>query len=214
LQLAVADRRVRAASFGASFCVVAMACLVLLINSRAIVFLEGPAIQAVGVQAEARTRPRPIAPPTRATGIATTNTTAPPTATALPVTREILAHVQACSNPHTEDRPADCPQMALPQNWRSQRLPVGGDFYEPPAVDLSQAFTRSELALANPPPCHIGFSSTTIGNASAVQYCQHTYPDPPPPSRSAEEVCEAGLIGPCHPPAFREADVVRLAHTQ
>jgi hypothetical protein len=212
--LAIADRKVRAASFGASLCFVALACTILLINSRAIVFFEAPAIQAVSVQVETRTPPRPI-PRARPSGVATTSATAPPTATALPVAREILEHVQACANPHAEGRPADCPHMALPQDWQqSERLAVGDDFYEPPAIDLSQAFTRAELAtISNPPPCHIGLSSTTIENASAVQYCQHTYADPPPPSRSAEEVCEVGLIGPCHPPAFRPQDGLLAQHT-
>jgi len=214
LQLTIADRRVRTASFGASICLVALACTILLINSRAIVFLEGPAIQAVSVQVETRAAPPRPAAHARASGVATTNTTAPPTATAIPVAREILEHVQACSNPRAEDRPANCPHLALPQDWQqSQSLPVGGDFYQPPPVDLSRAFTRSELALANPPPCHIGFSSVAMGNGSGVQYCQHTYPDPPPPTRSAEEVCDAGGIGPCHPPAFRPEDVVMARHT-
>jgi hypothetical protein len=215
LQLSIADRRVRTASFGASICLVALACTVLLINSRAVVFLEGPAIQVVSVQVETRTPPNTGAH-ARRSGVATTSTTAPPTATALPVAREILARVQACASPHAEDRPANCPQDASAQDWQqSQRLPVGGDFYQPPYVDPRQVFSRAELAtIANVPPCQVGFHAAVIGPAVAMQYCARPLPDPPLPSRSAEEVCDAGGIGPCHPPAFRPQDIVMARHTE
>ena len=182
MQLSIADRRVRAASFAAGACVVALACLVLVINSRVRVLLEPPAIQAVTIRIE--TRP-PRSAPVRSAGMAPVSTIAPPTPTILPMARDALHRMQACWSPHLEDRPADCPRLAAPPDWRqSGELPVGGDFYRARPLDLDQAFTRGELmARAVPPPCQLGLHRAVIGVTPAVQYCTHTYPDPPPPAR-------------------------------
>jgi hypothetical protein len=201
--------RVRTASFTASALLVLLAGALLVLASRAIVTLEAPAIQGVRVTIEPRRPPPPVSAIHRApSSIAARGT---PTLTPLAVGPDVMARVQSCLSPHVEDRPADCPQDIAPQDWRqSQQLPVGGDFNRPSPTNLDQAFTRAELnARAVPPPCQLGVH----GAGAGVEYCQHIYPDPPPPSRSAEEVCEAGRIGPCHPPAFRESDVIHQRHT-
>jgi hypothetical protein len=216
LQASIANRNVRTASFAASACLVALACVILLISSRVVALLDPPAIQGVSVRLETRPLPhRPLAPPHRA-AVATTNVNAPPTATTLPMARDVLQRIQACSNPDPHDRPADCPRLAQTPDWQqSGQLPVGGDFNRPPPINLDQAFTRGELmARAVPPPCQLGFRTTNVGTGVGASYCTHTYPDPPPPARDPDVICDAGGIGPCHPPAFRQQDVVLLAHTQ
>jgi len=52
------------------------------------------------------------------------------------------------------------------------------------------------------------------GDTPGIQYCGGWGVTPPPPSRSAEQVCVEGGVGPCHPPPFRPEDVQRLGHTQ
>jgi hypothetical protein len=45
---------------------------------------------------------------------------------------------------------------------------------------------------------------------AGVGVCGSFGTTPPPPSRSAEQICrDANMGGPCEPPPFREEDVVR-----
>jgi hypothetical protein len=130
--------------------------------------------------------------------------------------RDALRRLQACSSPNPHDRPPDCPRLAQAPDWRgSEELPIGGAFNRAPPINLDQAFTRGELmARAVPPPCRLGLHAVAMGVTPAVQYCVHTYPDPPAPARDPADICDAGGIGPCHPPPFRSQDIVLLAHTQ
>jgi hypothetical protein len=138
--------------------------------------------------------------------VATTD--APPTPTPLPVDREMLARALNCFDRLSRDRREDCPREALEEEYgdseRTRRA------YDPSPQRLRLVGVQRDV----PPPCDPGFSAVTMGDGQGVQFCGRFGVTPPPPSRSAEQVCVDGGIGPCHPPEFREEDVVRLEHTQ
>lgn len=208
------DPRMRALSFLTAACVVALACSLMVIISRVAQYSDDTDRSVRVFMQEA---PRPVAPPARSTPPsprdATTRTAAnaPPTATDLPIDTAMLAHALACFDRLNRDRPADCPREALEEEpgdrARTRR-----------AYDLSPERLSAPIIypMGVDPPCQRGFSSVRMrdSNAVGVQYCGGWGVTPPPPSRSAEEVCLAGGIGPCRPPEFREEDVVRLDHTE
>ncbi len=206
------DPRARAVSFVAAAALVALACALLLIVSRVVQYADDT---SAGVRVFIEEAPPPAQPQRRAGpppprgGMQTVAPDAPPTPTDLPVDRAMLARALNCFDRLNHERSEDCPREALEQEYgdveRMRRA------YDPSPPRMSAYLTPSAV----PPPCVRGVTTTTLaGDAPAVQYCGGWGITPPPPSRSAEEVCVAGGIGPCHPPPFRPEDVERLRHTQ
>lgn len=205
--------RVRAISFVSSALLVTLACTLLLLASRVTSYLDDQVVTGVDVLIEERPAPREVQRQAPRAGAPTANTAAPPMLTDIPIGRSMLARTLACfDNLHPERRDAECPPV-VPDTEFDQfaRLPVGGDFAGPPPLRLERIFTPAELAtLMVDPPCVPGM---TINNFM-VQYCTRFGVTPPPPSRSAEQVCIDGGVGPCLVAEFRPEDVVRLAHTE
>jgi hypothetical protein len=198
--------RVRALSFAMSALIAAATCLLLIALSRVTAYIEN--LTSAGVEAELaplESGRRQAPPPLR-----TTDAAAAPTLTPLPVDRELLARTLDCYDTlRVDDRPAECPRFsdehmaAARQGLLDPRLPRSP----------MQAFTRAEQAAlfaGTDPPCVPGFSNSRL----AVSYCARFGVRPPPPSRSAEEICLTEGIGPCTPPPFRAEDVVHLRRTQ
>lgn len=204
------DPRMRALSFATAACLIALACSLMVIISRVTRYSDDTERSVRIFMQEA---PRPIAPPPAQrtppsrSAIATD---APPIPTELPLDTAMLARAMACFDRLNRDRPADCPREALAEEpGDRERTRHAYD----PSPERSAPIV---YPMGVDPPCQRGFSATRIrdSNAVGVQYCGTWGVTPPPPSRSAEEICVAGGVGPCHPPEFREEDVVRLDHTR
>lgn len=200
--------RGRTLSFAAAAGVVALICALLIIVSRVAQYAD-EATDSVRVfieEAPPEARPR-AAPPPPPSGARIANPDAPPTPTPLPVDREMLVRALNCFERLNRERREDCPREALEQEHgdgeRTRRA------YDPSPQRLRLVGVQRDV----PPPCERGFSAVTMGDGQGVQYCGSWGATPPPPSRSAEQVCVDGGVGPCRPPEFREEDVVRLAHT-
>jgi len=202
------DPRARALSFVAAAVIVVLTVAALLIFSRVIEYAE---TQDTSVHVFTGEEPIP-APPPRTTPptsrIHAPNPIAAPTPTQLPVDGALLQRALTCFDRLNRDRPADCPREALEQDpGDRERTRRAYDPTPPRAPPV-------EYAMGVDPPCQRGISMVEMpGNGAGVQYCGGWGVTPPPPTRTAEEVCVRGGVGPCHPPAFREDDVVRLAHT-
>ncbi len=199
----------RAASITASALIVGAICLGLLIASRVIPYFEDPAISAVNVSIEERPVQRPPARVAPTRGVPTRDSAATPTLTPLPVGHDVLARLQSCLNPRREERPTDCPPTAAIAEYTDGQLPIGGDFYRPPPVDLSRVFSEAELAtIMVDPPCNPGLHYSNF----VVTGCAKFGITPPGPTLSPIEICAREGIGPCTPPDIPPPP--RLAHTQ
>lgn len=190
--------------------VVALACALLLLVSRVMQYADNSpsGVHVFIEEAPPPQRPARNAPQPPPGGVRIATPDAPPTPTPLPVDREMLARALNCFERLSRDRREDCPREALEEEHgdteRTRR-----------AYDLSPQRLRLVGAQRDvPPPCDRGFSAVTMGDGQGVSFCSGWGETPPPPSRSAEQVCVDGGVGPCHPPEFREEDVVRLRHTQ
>lgn len=199
--------RRRALSMAASTLVVGIACVLLVLSSRTAIFESmGPAIINVVIapNPERRDPDGPQRQPQQRP-----NTPSTPTTPNAPVSvdQQQISNMLACFRPRGH-RPTHCPQEAAPtpDNPRGQ-LPVGGDFYEPPELDLNQIYTQAERDTLVMPSCvRDGPPGAGAGVAARVPFGTR----PPPPSRSAEQICrDANMGGPCEAPPFREEDVVR-----
>lgn len=203
------DPRARALSFVAATGVVALLLAVLVIVSRVAEYVDrsNESVNVFIEEAPPEPQTRRPPPPQQRSGIHAVAPDAPPTQTDLPVDRELLVRALNCFDRLSRDRRADCPTEPLEQEYgdaeRTRRA------YDPSPPRLRLVGAQRDV----PPPCTQGFSTTTIGDAQVVQYCGG-WGVTPPPSRSAEQVCIDGGVGPCIPPEFREEDVVRLAHTE
>lgn len=201
------DPRMRALSFFAAAGVVALLCSLMLVVSQVARYRDGTE-QSVRIFIEEA--PRPAPPPARTTpppprnGVAIVSPEATPTPTQLPVDTAMLARALACFDRLNRDRPESCPREAL------EEAP-GDRARTRSAYDISpERAPPVEYPMGIDPPCDRGIHLTGAGIAGCVAFGI----TPPPPTRSAEEVCVAGGIGPCHPPPFRPEDVERLGHTQ
>lgn len=205
----LANWRVRAATLLAGACIVVATCVLLVWLSHVVALEDGRAAPGVEVLLSPRiAAPRQRAPRSPAPQTAATSDVTAPTTTALPVGQAMLARTLSCAHPRPDRRPADCPPSVQQEADAQVQLPVGGDFAPPEPLRLDRAFTVAERATLLTPSCK------RDGAGGMVSVCMSVGPTPPPPTRSPEEICDAGGIGPCHPPAFREEDVVHLAHTQ
>lgn len=200
--------RRRALSMVASTLVVTIACVLLVLSSRTTIFERlGPHVINVVIapNPERRDPDRPqrqVQP--RANAPSST-----PTAPNPPVSadQQQLSNMLACFLPRGR-RPAHCPREAEPNpDDPRTRLPVGGDFYEPPPPDLNRIYTQAERETLVMPSC---VRDGAPGAGAGVSACVPFGTTPPPPSRSAEQICrDANMGGPCETPPFREEDVVR-----
>lgn len=203
--------RLRAASVATSTAIVAFLCVLLLTLSRVTAYFDEAPVAGVEVEIAPReierTTParRATPPPQR-----TTNAAAPPTPTPLPVDREMLARALSCFDGLDRERRADCPR---PSDEQLALEAPGGNFprvERNPRMALSQGERDVVAFMGVDPPCIPGVST----NGLSVSYCQRFGIVPEPPSRSAEQICVEGGVGPCRPPPFRAEDVVRLPHTE
>lgn len=205
--------RWRAISFASSALILGALLALLIVTSRVTTYIDDWTAQGVTVEIEEQAPPpnvraaqRPATPPTYN---APTNSMLTP----IPIGRDMLARSLSCLNRRPEDRSADCPPTAAassqPDYTGLYTMPLDPD--APAPVHLDRIFTPAELAtIMAEPPCIPGL---TLGSFT-VTHCSRIGFTPPPPSRSAEEICEAGFVGPCRPPPFRAEDVVRLTHTE
>lgn len=205
--------RGRSLSFTASALLITMLCTLMILVSRVAQLGDGATIRGVHAVIEEAPRraaaPAPQAP--RRAGIAVIAPDGAPTPTPIPVDREMLARALACFDRLNRERPADCPREALEQDYGDGERTRRAYDPSPPRVRVA----LDPLPMGISPPCNVGVHATTMGgDGVGGGACFHVGRDPPPPSRSAEEICEAGHVGPCRPPPFRPEDVVRLAHTQ
>ncbi|MFT3727522.1 MAG: hypothetical protein QM759_06855 [Terricaulis sp.] len=198
-------RRRRAAALAlATLLVGAALTLTLLITWR--MHVAGPADAGVRTYIEQRRKPPPLPSPAHA----------PPRSAAFPAigtpsdipSDAALAQSLVCFGPDRDKHP----ECAV--HWSDPRLtnsggPISnaGAFAPPPTTRVLTTASRPAWQGIPDDPCAPG--NTGEG---AITVCVG-FPDPPPPSRSPEELCEAGRIGPCHPPAFRPEDVVHTQHT-
>lgn len=212
--IAISSPRVRAISFASSALVVTLICLVLLLLSRVVAQLEHTPISGVQVEIVTReeaprqpARMRALPPPS---GIAPT---APGAGTEIPFDQAMLARTLNCFRlRESEPRPPECPPAT-----QADIESAGGFFPTDRELDLlTNPPANSAQAFAGiPPRCVRGFSRVNPTRDSvALQFCRSGGLVPQETARAPEVVCEAGGIGPCRPPAFREEDVVRLPHTQ
>lgn len=201
--------RRRALSVAASTLVVGVACVLLVLSSRTASFeqFRPNVIDIVITPNPERLDPeRPQQrQPQRANTPASTSTQ--PNAPAS-TDQQQISSMLACFRPRGR-RPAHCPEEISPNSDDPRaQLPVGGDFYQPPPPDLDRIYTRAERATLVMPSCVRDGPPSTGG--AGVSVCASFGTTPPPPSRSAEQICrDANMGGPCEAPPFREEDVVR-----
>jgi hypothetical protein len=201
--------RRRALSVAASTLVVGVACVLLVLSSRTSSFepFRPNVIDVVITPNPERLdleRPQQRQPQ-RANAPASTSTQPNAPASA---DQQQLSSMLACFRPRGR-RPAHCPEEPAPNSDDPRtQLPVGGDFYQPPPPDLDRIYTRAERDTIVMPSCVRDGPPPTGG--AGVSVCAPFGTTPPPPSRSAEQICrDANMGGPCETPPFREEDVVR-----
>lgn len=186
--------RVRVAAIGAAVIVCAAVAALLVIASHTEM---RPGHSNEGVAALVDIAPRARAPsrtmpPARAPGA--------PAPSDIPASTEmqILSRLLACLDRRIENRPRNCPREPPPSEWHGPQLAVGGDFAPPPGVDFDAIYTVAEQRTLVMPSCRRDSSNVCIRFGAR----------PPPPSRSAEEICrDANMGGPCTPPPSREDDI-------
>ncbi|WP_395644735.1 hypothetical protein [Terricaulis sp.] len=202
-----ASWRLRSATLVASALIVASACVLLWWFSRVIAAYEAPAFTGVAASVERPAPPRLQARRTAPPPAVRSNAAVPVSETTMPVSAAMLARTLACTDTHLERRPVNCPRSAEPHWGEAPAVAPSTGFGEDP-LRLDRGYSVAERATLLTPSCR-----RDGGPPGMVSACMTIGRDPPPPSRSAEEICETGGIGPCHPPAYREEDVVHLAHT-
>lgn len=187
----LADWRVRAAARAGAFVLCAAFCALLVLTSQTKLTPERAA-QGVAVWIE-RPPERALARPSqpRAAGApAPDQSQAPP---ADPnVEAAMLSRLLRCARRPGQPRAPDCPREAEPEDWRRPQIPTGGDYAAPDQPDMDRIYTRAERETLVTPSCVRDKSSGA---------CIPFGVRPPPPSRSAEQICrDGGLGGPCTPP--------------
>jgi hypothetical protein len=201
-EAAIIDPRTRALAFAAATLVVTLACALLLLMSRIIQYADDNVLGVRVLLEEApRSPPGPRRAPPPQPQDAPVGAHAAATPTPLPIDRAVRARALACFDRLNRERAPDCPVEALESEHgdreRSRRA------YDPSPPRINPAITPP---MGVDPPCVPGLNGANVCIRFGIR--------PPPPSRSAEEICVAGGVGPCHPPPFREEAVVRLPHTR
>ena len=180
--------------------IVVAACVGLYLASRQLMRTDGGTAGVEVFLAPKPETPHPPPPPRTATTPGAVASYAAPQPNADPV----LAQMLTCFSTHRREH-TECPQPPPPTEFdHFGRIPAGRDFARPEPLDRNTLYSPGEqMTLAPPIPC-----MTDIGPAMA---CAHVTPDPPPPSRTAEQICDAGGIGPCRTPPF--VPPIRAPHT-
>lgn len=182
--------RVRAAAIGAAAIVCAAFVAVLVIASRTEMHAQ-QANEGVAALVDIAPRPRQASrttPPARAPGI--------PSPSAASTEMQMLSRLLSCLDRRLENRPRNCPREPPASEWEGPQIAVGGDFAPTPDVDFDAIYTVAEQRTLVMPRCEGA--------------CFRFGTPPPPPSRSAEEICrDANMGGPCTPPPSREEDVAQ-----
>jgi hypothetical protein len=191
----------RAASFALSTALIALALTAALLVSWRLKS-EHAVENTVRLVIDQEAKPPPAPPSRRPPPSVRAPATGTPTATDIP-SQQGLAQALVCFGPNRRDHP-ECLDLANPALAASgPPISTAGHYAPPPSTRVLTTADRPIWQGIPPDPCAPG------GHG---QVC-FRFPDPPPPSHSPEEICEAGLIGPCHPPAFRPEDVVHKAHS-
>lgn len=195
----LADWRVRAASRLGAALLCAAAFALLVTASRTFIAPERPAAGvAVLIETERLEPPAPQqAQPRPAAGPGAPSYHAPPESADPSVEAQMLQRSLRCASLRPgQPRPAGCPREAEPDDWRSPTVPRGGVYVREPEPDLERIFTRAERETLVMPSC------VRDGSGTCVRFGER----PPPPSRSAEQICrDSGLGGPCAPPPEAES---------
>ncbi|HVZ98689.1 MAG TPA: hypothetical protein VG841_00075 [Caulobacterales bacterium] len=185
----VSRMRLRLVAWTASVALVGVFVAVLVVSSKTLLRDAPPVIRAY-VEAQLHPAPDERARPARTRGDVSAAASAQAPASS---DSAALADALICfSRDRERRRAAQCPEALRPQWDPNARLPG-----ELPRDSQVPAYNFGELVLRNPGRCELDGGGVTI-----VKVCQSLYRDPPPPSRAAEEICEAGGVGPCHPPPF------------
>lgn len=191
----IATWRVRAiASAGAVLACVGLFAL-LVISSRTFIAREH---SAAGVEVFLSPPERPRDAPQRPGVVrgpaAAPSDAAPPAAPS--VEAEMLSRMLRCARRAGQPRPPDCPRETRQEDWERPNIAVGGDYVQPEQPDHERIYTRAEQQTLVMPSC------IRDGAGGCVRFGVR----PPPPSRSAEQICrEGGLGGPCTPPPEQPA---------
>lgn len=186
----LADWRVRGAARVAALALCAAFCALLVFASRTTLT---PQRESHGVDVLLERPPeREIIRPSRtpAAPVAPDQSEAPPAAPS--VEAEMLSRMLRCARRPGQPRPADCPHEAAPEDWAPPQIPMGGDYVPEEQPDMDRIYTRAERETLVMPSCIRDKTSSA---------CVRFGVRPPPPSRSAEQICrDGGLGGPCAPP--------------
>ena len=187
--------RVRTLAAAASSCLIFVLCALLVLSSRSTITHRG---EAAGVEVFIAARETIPAPPQQQPRASSAHRGVGPTqaaAGAPTVDTQMLQRMLSCVRRPGQPRPPECPREPPPEDWRRPQLAVGGDFVQPPKPEFNEIYTRAEMNTLVMPSC--------VRDRSGA--CMRIGVTPPPPSRSAEQICEeGGLGGPCRPPPERE----------
>lgn len=203
--------RTRAASIAAAAVVCLVFCALLIVASRTD---RMSSEDARGVEVFIARRevppPRPRTP-SQPRAVAPADARAPSTAPS--VETQMLRRLLTCVTRAGERPRPNCPREPAPEDWATPQLQVGGDFAQPEQPDMDAIYTPAEQRTLVMPSCVRDGPPATGG--AGVSVCAPFGTTPPPPSRSAEQICrDANMGGPCETPPFREEDVVRRRHSQ
>jgi len=107
-----------------------------------------------------------------------------------------LAQMLVCFGPHRNEHPECLSMRAGPDAHPTQINPWGHSDRDV-LPNLRNVYSPGELMTIVPPgKC----APVEGGSGASIGVCAQL-PDPPPPSRTAEEICvDANMGGPCHPP--------------
>jgi len=196
---ATSRMRLRVASWLISLALTGAVTALLIFNSTTLIQAGAPSIR---VFVEAVRRPPPQQ---RARVRAAAMRSSPSEAAPVEAQPDLaaLANELVCFTHDVERRrAAHCPEEQRPAWNPAARRP--GDA---PHQSSIPAFSVGERVLRTPGRCEIGLAGP------GIEVCRSLYPDPPPPSRTAQQICEAShLGGPCTPPPFTGPTYTRPPH--
>lgn len=182
--------RKRGAALAVSALVVALTCFLLYLVSRHDALEDGS--RTAGV--EVLLQPKPPEHP-RATPHPQSARAAPLPSPLAPARSgdPVLAQMLVCFGSHRREHP-ECARAAAEPN--APEIAIGSHSDRDVAPNLRNVYSPGELMTIAPEA-----KCAVLNSAAAAKVCMPTYPDPPPPSRTAEEICvQQNMGGPCHPP--------------
>jgi len=187
----LADWRVRALAQAGACALCAAFCALLVLASRVALTPER-AVSGVEVFFERPPEHELARPPQARPARPGASAPMPALSTAPSADAAMQAQLLRCFVRPGQPRPPNCPSDPPPEDWRRPQLPMGGEYAPPPEPDMDAIYTRAERDTLVMPSC---IRDKTSG--ACMRFGQR----PPPPSRSAEQICrDGGLGGPCVPP--------------